>query len=1569
MYRIQLVTFLCLLIPLTSLAQIFTLHPPNTTRIVDTDISIDCSIVASEITVRWRKDSDILSPSSSSYEILTVLISAGLSSQFHIFSGEFANTGVYTCLAYNDSVFLAESYPGTLTMEGPVHYIEDPLDQVVYLNQPIILVCHIQGSPLPTLKWTHDVTEGNIDVVPGGLTSIITNRINAYETSSKLTISNAQLTHDSTYHCETENSYGSADRTARITVQDQEIESVSIAQPVHGTVYPLIAHDLNSITLPCSATGLPKPTLQWEIPASVQTANVRVNQATLIPTLYISAPTLADAGIYTCIANNTFTYDVASIEVVVIETPVVSTSSDSVVTADSSVTLFCSATGTPTPTVTLIHPDDTILNLDVNGYVTISVISYLDEGTYTCLAVTQTVSSDATFFLTVYSEPVIAIPPTDKGVGIGQDVSFSCIVAGTPTPSITWIHNTHTIIQAPIPSTLRLSNVHSSDQGIYTCMATNLINSINATAILTIYPIPQFAITPTTTLAGVGDSVTFKCSANDATTTVEWYVDNILITSGIKYFVISDSLVIYNLVLSDSNSYTCRISNPAGELEASAILNIILRPYFLQTPLDQTVEAGIQVTFTCSVSGSPDPILSWLDGSDSIVETNGKFTVSMDSNTITLTITDVTLTEAGTYTCLADNGLEASRTALLSIINAPQVTIIPAIQKAILGQQFILTCEVTYSVPYPSFQWYNNSLIITTDDRVKRFANGSLVFSNVMLSDEGEYLCIAINTEGTGDAKANVEIIVTPTFSSTQTQHHVALGSDITLPCSSAGVPSPVTSWLLPDNTAAPNDGHFSWSLAVNGSLTIRDVLGSDHGSYTCVAMNEAGVANLQIFLTVQVAPDEPYNLTVVIEDASNVTITWIIPFNGYSAITGYMVRQNIVGGDVMEAEIEWEDLSLDEGEFDSAIVMGLIPFEFYRFRVAAVNEIGIGSYSDLTAKVQLFSSFPPAPENVTTQSLNSTAILIIWDPPTYPHGVILEHVIEWGIAGEISFNNTIPISQGTRYILTSLSIYTEYCFIIRAVNDNPFGGVFNGFFSEPVYQYTGEGPPVGPPLNVTLTTVPGGIIVIWNAPRIEFRQGIIIAYNLFYRPSLLNIPFPTLPPFEINQTNHSLEILNAYRKELMEYYQFGNISYTLFSIAVKTESFSHTITLEGLAREDYYYDIKLQAINSAGIGPNSTAQSAKSGFNYVNLLPIILPSILVPVLILACIVISVIVVLILLPYYKNWKETARNRKPYRETGSARRPLVPSSSLQVSNFDTENRGFDDIIRKQSSSAKKRDSPTGNESYLAAINEINRQIMESVGESDQEATPTGSEYSDSEGSGSMSGINTEVFTSNKPTDSDGAHVIYNYDSVMPKVGEEKTGTTKQTDFDDVVGDTIREAPVLQAGNYSDDDDDDGDDDDDIRLADSQTPADFYPHENSDLSDDERVTYGDYLKNVSADQDQPHADSEVSLSQYSHISFEFSRAKKQMANLKMEDKNIKVEKKRLDQEKKLREKIAFKERKARELRAKSERKEREKEAKQRLKERQQSYIPPSSLDPDLKYKDMSATRENKNRDVLF
>ena len=73
-------------------------------------------------------------------------------------------------------------------------------------------------------------------------------------------------------------------------------------------------------------------------------------------------------------------------------------------------------------------------------------------------------------------------------------------------------------------------------------------------------------------------------------------------------------------------------------------------------------------------------------------------------------------------------------------------------------------------------------------------------------------------------------------------------------------------------------------------------MLATDHGVYTCVSTNEAGIATLRIFLTVQIPPNTPYNISVALLYSNSVTVMWVAPFDGYSVITGYRIEQLLEG-------------------------------------------------------------------------------------------------------------------------------------------------------------------------------------------------------------------------------------------------------------------------------------------------------------------------------------------------------------------------------------------------------------------------------------------------------------------------------------------------------------------------------------------------------------------------------------------------------------------------------------------------------------------------------------------------
>ena len=87
--------------------------------------------------------------------------------------------------------------------------------------------------------------------------------------------------------------------------------------------------------------------------------------------------------------------------------------------------------------------------------------------------------------------PAITQGPIDTPGVLGGSVMFTCIAAGIPLPTITWMDEniilmgSYMIINGTtIQSTLTLSNLQAEDFDNYTCTATNMFGSDDVTALL-----------------------------------------------------------------------------------------------------------------------------------------------------------------------------------------------------------------------------------------------------------------------------------------------------------------------------------------------------------------------------------------------------------------------------------------------------------------------------------------------------------------------------------------------------------------------------------------------------------------------------------------------------------------------------------------------------------------------------------------------------------------------------------------------------------------------------------------------------------------------------------------------------------------------------------------------------------------------------------------------------------------------------------------------------------------------------------------------------------------------------
>ncbi|XP_036416468.1 neural cell adhesion molecule 1b isoform X6 [Colossoma macropomum] len=419
------------------------------------------------------------------------------------------------------------------------------------------------------------------------------------ETSSTLTIYNANVDSAGTYKCVGT----SGDQQAEATV------NVKIYQKITFKNAPSLQEftEGDSAVIVCDVISSPPPTVIWKHKRAKIQYEKDVRFKVLNNNhLQIRGIKKTDEGVYTCegriMARGEI--DFRAIRVVVNVLPTIRVRQAEVnATADlgHSAMLACDADGFPEPTVTWTRSprSDVLLESgDKYGFnedgseMTIMNVKKLDEGDYTCIARNKAGKTEEEVSLRVFVKPRITYLENHTTTEMEEQITLTCEATGDPTPTITWSYGTRVFTEGEQSadgsvvvrsdarvSSLTLKYAQYTDAGQYLCTARNAVGESSQHMYLEVRYAPKIlGSVAVYTWEGNPANISCEILAHPSEVSIVWLRDGLQLpnanTSNIKiYNTPSASYLEVNPdSQNDFGSYNCTASNEIGTESKEFIL-------------------------------------------------------------------------------------------------------------------------------------------------------------------------------------------------------------------------------------------------------------------------------------------------------------------------------------------------------------------------------------------------------------------------------------------------------------------------------------------------------------------------------------------------------------------------------------------------------------------------------------------------------------------------------------------------------------------------------------------------------------------------------------------------------------------------------------------------------------------------------------------------------------------------------------------------------------------------------------------------------------------------------------
>ncbi|XP_052129300.1 cell adhesion molecule Dscam2-like isoform X2 [Frankliniella occidentalis] len=343
------------------------------------------------------------------------------------------------------------------------------------------------------------------------------------------------------------------------------------------------------VALLCPGQAFPVPFYRWykfdegSTRKRAVTLNDRVKQVS--GTLIIKEAVVADSGKYLCVVNNTVGGE--SVETVLTVTAPLSATVDpptQTVDFGRPAVFTCVYKGNPVRTITW-SKDGKALNHD-GPVLRIDSIKKEDKGMYQCFVRNDQESAQAIAELKLgsrFDPPLIVHAFQSETLQPGPPVHLMCVASGNPTPEITWELDGKKLTSREriqvgqylkmngngnVVSHLNISSIQTADGGLYKCIASSKVGSVEHAERLNVYGVPFIRPMDKRPIVS-GETLFVTCpAAGYPIKSITWERDGRTLPINRKQKVFPNgTLIIENVERqSDQATYTCVVQNEQGFL-------------------------------------------------------------------------------------------------------------------------------------------------------------------------------------------------------------------------------------------------------------------------------------------------------------------------------------------------------------------------------------------------------------------------------------------------------------------------------------------------------------------------------------------------------------------------------------------------------------------------------------------------------------------------------------------------------------------------------------------------------------------------------------------------------------------------------------------------------------------------------------------------------------------------------------------------------------------------------------------------------------------------------------------